>query len=169
MKACLPAETMLCAWEMLGMHSLVEVWCMRIGKADSPASGVKESELNAWHAILLRPLALNRSRWYDRVRRPSLNDFPVFARLLSPLFGFVSHRCFSLSFVFSRLLPRLPFLFSDIYCLTLSCVSSSLTFPSSALSLSRHVYPLYCLLALSSSLPGSLNHTSLFNLLGQRR
>ena len=29
---------------------------MRIGKGESTASGVKESALNAWHAILLRPL-----------------------------------------------------------------------------------------------------------------
>ncbi len=42
---------------MGGRQSLAEAWCIRIGKGESPASGVKESALNAWHAILLWPLS----------------------------------------------------------------------------------------------------------------
>lgn len=41
---------------MVGKQSLVETWCMRIGNGESSASGVKESPLNVWHAILLWPL-----------------------------------------------------------------------------------------------------------------
>lgn len=47
---------MLWAWEVVGKQSLVETWCMRIGNGESSASGVKESALNVWHAILLWPL-----------------------------------------------------------------------------------------------------------------
>lgn len=47
---------MLWAWEVVGRQSLVETWCMRMGNGESSASGVKESALNVWHAILLQPL-----------------------------------------------------------------------------------------------------------------
>lgn len=46
---------------MVGRQSLAEAWCIRIGNGESPASGVKESGLNAWHAILLWPLLNGRN------------------------------------------------------------------------------------------------------------
>lgn len=56
-EATLPGEPMLWAWELVGRQSLVEPWCMRIGKGESNAIGVKESALNAWQAILHWPLS----------------------------------------------------------------------------------------------------------------
>lgn len=131
-KACLPAETMLCAWEMLGMHSLAEAWCMRIGRAVSPASGVKESELNAWQAIFLR---LAHTTDPDGTLEFD-NCLRVISCLhLSWLIWFCPPLMFCSSFVwFWDPLPRLPFFYFVINCLILSSVSSSL-----ALSLSHHV------------------------------
>lgn len=46
-EAHLPAETMLWPWEVLGRQSPPELWCMKIGRGESPARGGKESPPNA--------------------------------------------------------------------------------------------------------------------------
>lgn len=50
---------------MVGRQSAVVAWCMRIGKGESNVRGVKESALNAWHAIFLQPPSPNGSNGRD--------------------------------------------------------------------------------------------------------
>lgn len=56
---------MLWAWDVVGRQSVVVAWCMRIGKGESNVRGVKESVLNAWHAIFLQPPSPNGSSGWD--------------------------------------------------------------------------------------------------------
>lgn len=116
-KVGLPAETMLWACDVAGRQSLVEVWCMKMGKGESPAREVKESALKAWDAIL----------WNVMWSFIWCLVFPFFVPclLLNALvsFGFISHWT---PVTFLLLLSSwnlcLLFLVSCQRCINLSCL-----------------------------------------------
>lgn len=156
---------MLCAWEVAGRQSLVEAWCMRIGKAESPASGVKESVLNAWHAIFLWLLKLNWSQRYTKVWCGPLND--LFTCLLL-LYLVLSPIATLLALCLFRSCPVeicfLAFLSRVLLCVVALCLSSRLLWPCLVLSCLFVVAScLFSPLVLCSSpfVSGSVKHTSL--------
>lgn len=123
LEASLPGDTMLCVWEVFGRQSPVEVWCIRMGKGESTVSGVKESALNAWHAILLWSPSdgPNGTLTWSLYRI----NFCVLPRCL------VAFLVLSLIFLRSLPLPLLCFYFV-LLCLAFSCsvfvfISSSVT------------------------------------------
>lgn len=81
----LPGDSMLWAWEVVGRQSLEETWCIRMGNGESRASGVKESALNVWHAILLRPLPSDPRGSEMWSVRPSLCPFLIYFLVFSGL------------------------------------------------------------------------------------
>lgn len=124
---------MLWAWEVVGRPSLVVAWCMRIGKGESKVSGVKESALNAWHAILLWLLSNGPTGSMKSA------VIPQFAALCSSSLavwsgGFPSCVLFFVGLSFWKLLSCCPLLHllgfplrCLLPCLYLPCVLSSVT------------------------------------------
>lgn len=142
---------MLWAWDVVGRQSVVEPWCIMIGRGESPVSEAKESLPNAWQAIFSCPLFNgDRLKFNTAHRLVSCLRFSV-----SCLFCPISHVAL-LALCLLYLFPYLPlvWLVMDTLSCLLPFVLSSLAFCSSALSFSSCVlvffHFMYRLLAFSS-------------------
>lgn len=142
---------MLWAWDVVGRQSVVEPWCIMIGRGESPVSEAKESLPNAWQAIFSCPLFNGDPLKFNTAHRlVSCLRFSV-----SCLFCLISHVAL-LALCLLYLFPYLPlaWLVMDTLSCLLPFVLSSLAFCSSALSFSSCVlvffHLMYRLLVFSS-------------------